>query len=83
MSFLYKEIVDWDYKEVLQWLEMKNIKNVSDIFSKNRINGYDLCYLDNEELKNELGISKGHDRRKILREIKKAVLSNRIIFLIK
>jgi hypothetical protein len=81
MSFLYKEIVLWDYKEVLQWLESKNIKNLIEIFSKQRINGYDLCFLTNEDLKNELGIIKLHDRMKVLREIRKTLITNCIIFI--
>jgi hypothetical protein len=76
MSFLYKEMVQWDYKEVLQWLESKNIKNLNEVFSKQRINGYDLCYLTNENLKNDLGINKLHDRLKVLREIKKTLITN-------
>ena len=83
MSFLYKEIVEWENKEVLQWLDLKNLKNFSDLFSKHRINGYDLCYITNEELKNELGVMKLHDRMKILKEIRKTILQNCMILFIK
>lgn len=76
MSFLNKELYDWDSSDVCNWLHSKNLRNSIDSFGRSNITGYDLCFITQEDLKNELRIPNLHERLNILKEIRKLLLSH-------
>ena len=47
-----KKISTWSLDDTIYWLKTINLTNYADNFYSNNINGYDLCLLTNEELKN-------------------------------
>ena len=56
-----KEISTWDSHDIIQWLRTINMEEYISKFEANKINGYDLIYLNNEDL-NSLGIVNVHDK---------------------
>jgi hypothetical protein len=76
MSYLDKELCDWDTSDVCNWLHYKHFKDYIQNFNTNNITGYDLCFITNEDLKCELNINNLHERLKILKEIRKLMLDS-------
>ena len=74
MSYTHKSVLEWNRDDVLAWLNSKNLTNYTNVFAKSHINGYDLFFITSEDLKTEMGISRLHDRLKILREIRNLIL---------
>ena len=70
-----KEISNWDSKDIVQWLQLINMDEYISKFESNKINGYDLIYLNNEDL-NSLGIVNVHDKNILLKSLKKLLLEN-------
>jgi hypothetical protein len=70
----------YDNEAVLKWLEKINLVKYKEIFKSNKINGNDLFYLNNEDIKSELKINNIHDRYKLIIEINK--LKNFKIYII-
>jgi hypothetical protein len=64
-----KDLSIWDWDDVKNWLQSNNMQQYIEIFQKFEINGYDLCYLTNEDL-NEMRLSNFHDRNLVLRNIR-------------
>jgi hypothetical protein len=75
-SHLGKDIYDWDIKDVSAWLYNRNLRNYIPHFEKNNISGYDLCFITNEDLKNELNITNLHERLYLLKEIRKMLIES-------
>jgi hypothetical protein len=48
-----KYLSTWDTEDIVKWLSDINMSSYSNVFESNKINGYDLCYLTNENLLNE------------------------------
>ena len=69
-----KEISKWNNEEVLIFLKEINLSNYSEIFQNNNLTGYDLCTISTEELKNDLKMTKYHDRTLLSRSIKELLL---------
>ena len=68
-----KYISSWSQGEVQQWLiKIKMDKYISN-FANNQVNGYDLCYLSNENF-NDLKIYNFHDKNILLQSIKLLIL---------
>ena len=73
-----KYLSTWDTEDIVKWLSDINMSSYSNVFESNKINGYDLCYLTNENLLNDLRISRFHDRNVILQAIKVQLYEQRI-----
>ena len=76
MSYMTKELYEWDTSDVCNWLHSKNLRSYVDNFEQNSITGYDLCFLTTDDLKNELKILSLHERYNLLKEIRKLLLSH-------
>jgi hypothetical protein len=63
--FLYKT------EDVLKWLEEINLEKYKETFRSNKIDGNDLYYLNNEDIKSDLKINNMHDRNKLILELNK------------
>jgi hypothetical protein len=79
MSINNKEISTWSNEEVVSCLKELNLHNCIDSFSNNCITGYDLCYLSNSEMKEELRINRFHDRCTLLKFIREELLNQCIV----
>ena len=74
-------ISQWETEDVLKWLKLINMSTYINTFESNKISGYDLCYFTNENLENDLRITRLHDRNLILKEIRTLIYEQRIDFL--
>lgn len=63
----------YDNEEICKWIETIGLNSYKDNFVSNKISGVDLCYLTNEDIKENLKISCIHDRFSLIREIKKVM----------
>ena len=77
MSVNSKEISNWNSEDVINWLRDLNLTHYLESFQMNQLTGYDLCSLTNADLKDELKISKYHDRSLIIKSIKEFLLDQR------
>ena len=59
---------EWSVKEVLNFLDVSNMKSYKEIFYSNKIKGKDLLTLTERELKEDLKMMMG-DRKKLLNYI--------------
>ena len=75
-------ISKWSQDEVIEWIKLLDLNHCSENFSSNHINGYDLCLLTNEDLKNELKVYKIHDRNLIIKQTRELLLEQCKHFLI-
>ena len=75
-----KEISNWNNEDVTSWLKELGLSNVIDSFQNNQITGYDLCYLNELELKEELRVTRFHDRSLLLRSIREYTLEQRKLY---
>ena len=75
MSVNNKELSTWSNEDVITWLKELNLHSCVDSFQNHCITGYDLCYLSNTELKEELRINRFHDRSVLLRYIREELLN--------
>lgn len=66
---LGKDFSIWEWEDVSNWLIHNNMQNYVENFQKYEINGYDLCYLTNEDF-NEIKLTNFHDRNLILKKIR-------------
>jgi hypothetical protein len=70
-SYLKKEISEWNTSELCNWLLDNKFRGISELFQKYSISGYDLFYINDDILKNELGLSSFHERKVTLKLISK------------
>ena len=70
-SYLKKEISEWNTTDLCNWLLANKFRGISELFQKYYISGYDLFYIDDEVLKNELNLKSFHERKVALKLIKK------------
>jgi hypothetical protein len=69
LNNLDKDFSIWEWEDVSNWLINNNMQNYVENFQKYEINGYDLCYLTNEDF-NEIKLTNFHDRNLILKKIR-------------
>jgi len=74
-----EDISAWNNEKVCEWLNELKLNQYVETFRNNNINGYDLCYITSQELRNELNISKLHDRNCIIKKIRENILKQCII----
>ena len=70
-SYLKKEISEWSTSDLCNWLLDNKFRGISELFQKYSISGYDLFYINDDILKNELGLNSFHERKVTLKLISK------------
>ena len=68
---MQKEISEWNTSDLCNWLLANKFRGISELFQKYSISGYDLFFIDDDILKNELGLSSFHERKVALKLITK------------
>jgi hypothetical protein len=68
-----KDLSTWDREDVSSWLSTYGMSQYQEVFEKFEINGYDLCYLTNEDL-TEMRLTNFHDRNLILKNIRLMII---------
>jgi hypothetical protein len=76
------EFSKWTNEEILNWLKDIKYSGYIDIFKENEIQGYDLCYIKEEDLLNEFKLTRFHDRMQFFKEIKDILLEKCINIII-
>jgi hypothetical protein len=69
----FKDLSTWDWEDVTIWLSNYGMSQYQEVFQKYEINGYDLCYLTNDDL-NEMRLTNFHDRNTILKNIRLMII---------
>ena len=70
-SYLKKEISEWNANDLSKWLLDNKYPGISELCINNSISGYDLFYITDDILKNELGLNSFHERKITMKLIKK------------
>ena len=70
-SYLNKEISEWNTNDLSSWLLANKYRGISELFQKNSLSGYDLFYIDDDILKNELNLKSFHERKIAMKLITK------------
>lgn len=68
-----KDLSTWEWNDVKEWLSNNKMDQYIPNFQKCQVNGYDLCYLANEDF-NEMGITNFHSKNIILKSIRTLTL---------
>ena len=61
-SYADKEIAEWNSNDLSNWLLDNKYRGISELCQKYSLTGYDLFFITDEILKNELGLSSFHER---------------------
>ena len=72
-TYLKKEISEWNTTDLCNWLIDNKYPGISELFQSNSISGYDLFYINDDTLKNELGLSSFHERNVTMKLISKLI----------
>ena len=72
-SYLKREISEWNTTDLSKWLIDNKYPGISELCQNNSLSGYDLFYITDETLKNELGLSSFHERQVTMKLIKKLI----------
>ena len=72
-SYLKKEISEWNANDLSKWLLDNKYPGISELCINNSISGYDLFYITDDILKNELGLNSFHERKITMKLIKKLI----------
>jgi hypothetical protein len=64
-----KDLSVWEWQDVNLWLQNNQMQKYNELFQKFEINGYDLCYMTNDDL-NEMKLTNFHDRNLVLKNIR-------------
>ena len=70
-SYMEKEISEWNSTDLYNWLIDNKYRGISELCQKYSLSGYDLFFITDEILKDELGLSSFHERTVTLKLIKK------------
>jgi hypothetical protein len=70
-NYTEKEISEWNSSDLSNWLLDNKYRGISELCQKYSLSGYDLFYITDDILKNELGLSSLHERIVTLKLIKK------------
>jgi hypothetical protein len=68
-----KDLSTWEWDDVSNWLQSNSMGQYIEVFQKHETNGYDLCYLTNEDL-SEMRLTNFHDRNLILKNIRLMII---------
>ena len=72
-SYLKREISEWNTTDLSKWLLDNKYPGISELCQNNSLSGYDLFYITDDTLKNELGLSSFHERNVTMKLIKKLI----------
>ena len=72
-SYQQKEISEWNTNDLCNWLIDNKYPGISELCQNNSISGYDLFFIDDKILKNELGLNSFHERKVTMKLINKLV----------
>ena len=72
-SYLKREISEWNTSDLTKWLIDNKYPGISELCQNNSLSGYDLFYITDDILKNELGLNSFHERRVTMKLIKKLI----------
>ncbi len=70
-SYTDKEISEWNPNDLSNWLLDNRYRGISELCQKFSLSGYDLFFITDDILKNELGLSSFHERAVTLKLINK------------
>ena len=62
-SYLKKEISEWNTNDLCNWLLANKFRGISELCQKHSISGYDLFFINDDILKNELNLKSFHERK--------------------
>jgi hypothetical protein len=66
-SYMQREISEWNTSDLSKWLMDNKYPGISELCQNNSISGYDLFYITDDILKNELGLKSFHERNVALK----------------
>ena len=72
-SYLKKEISEWNTTDLCNWLIDNKYPGISELCQNNSISGYDLFFINDDVLKNELGLTSFHERKVTMKLINKLI----------
>jgi hypothetical protein len=72
-TYLKKEISEWNTTDLSNWLVDNKYPGISELCQNNSLSGYDLFFINDDILKNELGLSSFHERKVTLKLINKLI----------
>ena len=61
-TYIDKEISEWNSTDLSSWLLDNKYRGISELCQKYTLSGYDLFYINDDILKNELGLNSFHER---------------------
>ena len=70
-SYLKKEISEWNTTDLCNWLLANKFRGISEFCQKYSLSGYDLFYINDDILKNELNLKSFHERKVALKLFQK------------
>ena len=72
-TYLKREISEWNTSDLSNWLIDNKYPGISELCQNNSLSGYDLFYITDDTLKNELGLNSFHERKVTMKLIKKLI----------
>ena len=72
-SYLKKEISEWNTTDLCKWLLDNKYPGISELCQNNSLSGYDLFFINDDILKNELGLNSFHERKVTMKLINKLI----------
>ena len=72
-SYLKKEISEWSINDLSSWLKDNKYPGISELCKNNCLSGYDLFFINDNILKNELGLNSFHERKVTMKLINKLI----------
>ena len=72
-TYLKKEISEWNTTDLCKWLIDNKYPGISELCQNNSLSGYDLFFINEDILKNELGLSSFHERKVTMKLINKLI----------
>ena len=66
-SYLNKETSEWNTTDLCNWLLANKFRGISELCQKYSLSGYDLFFINDDILKNELGLKSFHERNVALK----------------
>ena len=72
-NYSKKEISEWNTKDLCSWLLDNKYPGISELCQNNSLSGYDLFFINDDILKNELNLNSFHERKVTMKLINKLV----------
>ena len=72
-TYLKREISERNTSDLSDWLIDNKYPGISELCQNNSLSGYDLFYITDDTLKNELGLNSFHERKVTMKLIKKLI----------